>query len=145
MNEFSTEQQSTGISRRSMLKKGAQVTGAAVWTVPVIQMVSMTAAHADTPSAPSQTPPQENPPPTDSTPTKASSAVDAISGKKGVAPVAKAAPAAPNNSGALAFTGASIAPPIIGAAAALAIGTGLIIAGSGSSAERELPELPTSE
>ena len=128
-----------------MLKKGALVTGAAVWTVPVVQMVSMTAAHADTPSAPSQTPPQENPPPTDSTPTKGSSAVDAISGTKGAAPVAKAGPAASNGSGALASTGASIAPPIIGAAAALAIGTGLIITGSRSSAERESPERPTSE
>jgi hypothetical protein len=136
-----------------MLQKGALVTGAAVWTVPVVQMVSMTAAHADTPSAPPQTPPQDNPPPTNPTPTApttGSSGVDAINGTKGPdvvakTPVAKAAPAANKDSGALASTGASIGPPIVGAAAALAIGTGLVIAGSRKSAERESPETPTSE
>ena len=42
----------SGISRRSMLKRGALVGATAVWAVPAIQAVSMTPAHADTPSAP---------------------------------------------------------------------------------------------
>ena len=40
------------VTRRQALKRGAVVGGALVWTVPAIQAVSLTAAHADSPSAP---------------------------------------------------------------------------------------------
>src|SRR5438128_1821615 len=40
-----------GLSRRALLRRGAAV-GAAAWVVPLVQVVSMTPAHADTPSAP---------------------------------------------------------------------------------------------
>jgi hypothetical protein len=46
-----------GLSRRALLKRGAVVGAAAVWTVPVISAVSMTPAHADSPSAPVGPPP----------------------------------------------------------------------------------------
>lgn len=42
----------SGLSRRSMLKRGALVGGAALWTVPIIQVVTMSPAAADNPSAP---------------------------------------------------------------------------------------------
>lgn len=40
------------MSRRQALKRGAVVGGALVWTVPAVQAVSMTQAHADVASAP---------------------------------------------------------------------------------------------
>jgi hypothetical protein len=40
------------LSRRQALKRGAAVGGALVWTVPVVQAVSMTAGHAVSASAP---------------------------------------------------------------------------------------------
>ena len=40
-----------GLSRRDALKRGALVGGAVLWTVPAIQTITMTAAHAATPSA----------------------------------------------------------------------------------------------
>lgn len=46
---MSTEPQ--GVSRRAMLKSGAAV-GGLVWSVPLLQAVSMTPAHAATTSAP---------------------------------------------------------------------------------------------
>jgi len=46
-----TEQPSQ-IDRRTMLKRGAIIGGAVAWAVPVIQVVSMTPAHAATASAP---------------------------------------------------------------------------------------------
>jgi hypothetical protein len=42
-----------GLSRREVLKRGAIVGAATVWTVPLISAISMTPAHADTTSAPS--------------------------------------------------------------------------------------------
>lgn len=42
---------SDGMSRRDLLKKGAVVGVTAAWAVPVVQAVSMTPAHADSPSA----------------------------------------------------------------------------------------------
>jgi hypothetical protein len=56
---FATEGNRSGVTRRQALKRGAAVGAAAVWTVPAIQVVSLTAAHADSPSAP----PPHNPPP----------------------------------------------------------------------------------
>lgn len=55
---------SAGLSRRDLLKRGAVVGATAAWTVPLVQVVSMTPAHADSPSAP----PPENPPPVTSPP-----------------------------------------------------------------------------
>ena len=40
------------VSRRDALKRGAVIGGTLVWTVPVVQAVSMTAAHAESASAP---------------------------------------------------------------------------------------------
>jgi hypothetical protein len=54
---------STGLSRRDLLKRGAVVGATAVWTVPLVQVVSMTPAHADSPSAPPVNPPPVTPPP----------------------------------------------------------------------------------
>ncbi len=51
MNEI-TDAPPRGVSRRDLLKRGAIVGVAAAWTVPIIEVVSMTPAHADTPSAP---------------------------------------------------------------------------------------------
>ncbi len=44
--------ETSGINRRDLLKRGAVVGAAAAWTVPVLQIVSMTSAHADSPSSP---------------------------------------------------------------------------------------------
>lgn len=43
---------SSGISRRAALKRGVLAGGALVWTVPIVQAVSMTPAHAESASAP---------------------------------------------------------------------------------------------
>ena len=40
------------MTRRQALKRGAVVGGALAWTVPAVQAVSMTSAHADAASAP---------------------------------------------------------------------------------------------
>jgi hypothetical protein len=57
-----------GMSRRDLLRRGAVVGATAAWTVPLVQVVSMTPAHADSPSAPPVNPPPittpVNPPPT---------------------------------------------------------------------------------
>lgn len=58
-----TEGSRAGITRRQALKRGAAVGAIAAWTVPTIQVVSLTAAHADSPSAPPNNPPPDNPPP----------------------------------------------------------------------------------
>lgn len=51
MDEIRKDPGSAGLSRRDMLRRGAVVGAAAVWTVPLVQVVSMTAAHAESPSA----------------------------------------------------------------------------------------------
>lgn len=70
------ESQGTGFSRRQAIK-GVVGAGAVVWTVPAMQVISMTAAHADSPSVPGNpstppqnpsTPPQNSTPPTATTP-----------------------------------------------------------------------------
>jgi hypothetical protein len=40
------------LSRRDALKRGAVIVGALAWTAPAVQAVSMTAAHAESTSAP---------------------------------------------------------------------------------------------
>lgn len=50
--QHAPEASATSISRRAALKRGAVIGGTLVWTVPVVQAVSMTAAHAESASAP---------------------------------------------------------------------------------------------
>lgn len=57
---------SSGVSRRQMLKRGALTSAVLVWTVPVIEVVGLSPAHAETASAP---PPPHGQPPTVNPPT----------------------------------------------------------------------------
>jgi hypothetical protein len=52
MSSSNDHDSSLGVSRRTMLKRGATVGVATAWVVPIVQAVSMTPAHADTASAP---------------------------------------------------------------------------------------------
>jgi hypothetical protein len=45
------EQALDGVSRRTMLKRGAVAGAAIAWTVPLVSVISMTPAHAESPSA----------------------------------------------------------------------------------------------
>jgi hypothetical protein len=100
-----------GMNRRDLLKRGAIVGAAAVWTVPLVQVVSMTPAHADSTSAPKSAidPSRQSSGQSSGTLDSGHSVADA------------------GASGELAQTGTAV--PIVGAAAvgvaALAIGTGL--------------------
>jgi hypothetical protein len=143
-----------GATRRDFLKRSA-IVGGAVWAIPAVQMVSMSAAHADSPSAPSNpgtpsTPgnpavPPGNPvvppggPSTELPPT-------------GGAPIAQPAvlpatqPAVSPNTAVLGtqVQAAGATLPKTGAdfpvAATLALGAGLIVAGSAAVASsREQP------
>jgi hypothetical protein len=61
----------SGLSRRDLLKRGAVVGAGVVWITPLVQVVSLTPAHADSPSAPRVPPTQKpppNPPPTSAQP-----------------------------------------------------------------------------
>lgn len=91
-----------GVSRRSVLKRGAVLGAAAVWTVPVVQAVGMTSAHAESPSGTII----ENPP---------------------VPPVQPPA-TTPTGTTALPDTGARvpIAPVVAAGTAALAVGAGIV-------------------
>jgi hypothetical protein len=90
------------VSRRQALKRGAFVGGALVWTVPVVQAVSMTAAHAESASAP---PPRAR----------------QISGGGSSGGGSTVPPGTP---GQLSFTGTAV--PVTGAAV---LGAGLVAAG----------------
>lgn len=48
--EVSTQQWPQGISRREALKRGVVLGGAALWTVPAVQVLSITEAAAQQPS-----------------------------------------------------------------------------------------------
>ncbi len=48
-----------GITRREALKRGALVGGAVAWSIPAIQLIAMTSAHAERPSG--STPPAKPP------------------------------------------------------------------------------------
>ena len=39
-----------GLNRRQLLKRGAAVGGTLVWAVPALEVISMTSAHASSPS-----------------------------------------------------------------------------------------------
>jgi hypothetical protein len=56
------------VTRRDALKRGAVVGGALAWTVPAIQVISLTAARAESPSAPPVRQPPAADPPVDGVP-----------------------------------------------------------------------------
>jgi len=128
----------TGVSRRDLLKKGAVVGVTAAWTIPLVQVVSMTPAHADSPSAPPG-PPTNNPPeppgstipvqPTDATSTattqgSAPSSSEAI-GTQSSKPQQSSAPQG-SATAQLPFTGSNTLPALGVGAAAVALGVGAI-------------------
>jgi hypothetical protein len=121
MNEGREVDEPNGVSRRDVLRRGAIVGAAAVWTVPLVQVVSMTAAHADSPSAPV---------------TRTTTGVEAASDTRpnsvnatGTQPASGGTPSGGTASGSLPFTGNDV--PVIGTiagVAALAVGAGLVAA-----------------
>lgn len=145
-----------GLSRRQMLKRGAVVGATAAWTVPLIQVVSMTPAHADTPSSPVVPPakppvvPPVTPPPTapsthpsssqhtsappDDAPTTHTTTTPAnqhsAASAPAAAPVAKPAADVPAASGQLASTGGAlpVGPTLGVAGAAVAAGVAALAA-----------------
>src|SRR5262249_7456524 len=143
-----------GISRRDLLRRGAVVGATAAWTVPLVQVVSMTPAHADSPSAPPVNPPPittpvnpppattpVSPPPTNPPHTTATSAPATHSAphqpssghhsSAAAAPVAAAGGSGPDaDTSALASTGVTfpVAPTVGVGAAAIALGAGALTA-----------------
>ena len=122
MNEDSRALPPWQPTRRDLLRRGALISGAAVWTIPVIQVVSMTAAHADTPSAAA-------PPPTTAidaatasapVPVPAGGATNGSNGSKGQA----------SATGALPGTGPTVpaVPAVVVGTAAVALGAGIVAA-----------------
>lgn len=138
---------SAGLSRRDLLKRGAVVGAAAAWTVPLVQVVSMTPAHADSPSAPPVNPPPVNPPPVNPPPANpplvkthppvvpppaahhAAAPQHPAAARHAAVPVGSSAPRAGGGS-TLASTGVSypVAPTVGAGAAAIALGTGALAA-----------------
>jgi hypothetical protein len=125
----------TGVSRRDLLKKGAVVGVTAAWTIPLVQVVSMTPAHADSPSAPPG-PPTNNPPqPPGSTipvqPTDATSTATTPNSSAAIG-TGSSKPQSNNPQGATAaqlpFTGSNPLPALGVGAAAVALGVGAIAA-----------------
>ncbi|MBI1758400.1 MAG: hypothetical protein HYR62_04135 [Actinobacteria bacterium] len=104
----------TGVTRRAALKRGAIVGGALVWTVPVVQAISLTSAHAEAASAPPSTGGNPGTPPVGEQP-----------------PGQRAGSTPAGASGTLAYTGPTV--PIVPAVAAAA---GLIAAGVAAQAAR---------
>lgn len=140
----------TGVSRRDLLKKGAVVGVTAAWTIPLVQVVSMTPAHADSPSAPPG-PPTNNPPqppgstipvqPTDATSTASSGSApssEAI-GTKSSKPQQSSAPQGAT-AAQLPFTGSNPLPALGVGAAAVALGVGAIAASQLVRDKNEQPE-----
>ena len=119
----------SGVSRRDLLKKGAVVGVTAAWTIPLVQVVSMTPAHADSPSAP-PTQPTNNPPlPTGATiPVTPPGAAPATVGR-----------------GGLASTGSNTLPAVGIGAAAVALGVGALAASQLSRPKPEQPITDTAE
>jgi len=127
-----------GIGRRDLLKRGALVGAAAAWTVPIVQVVSMTPAHADSPSAPPVQPPPVQttavPPPDNHPPIVATIPPRQPHDSKAPHVAAAAArPAGTSSSAAgdaLANTGTTtpVGPTVGIGAAAIAIGAGALTA-----------------
>jgi len=103
-------------SRRQALK-GIVGAGAVLWSVPTLQVITMTAAHADSPSVPS--PPAEQPPSDVTPPTVAGTEAPRS------APVVAGTQAAAGTS--LPATGASESTVVAGLAGTAAIGLGAAI------------------
>ncbi|MGI8665369.1 MAG: twin-arginine translocation signal domain-containing protein [Jatrophihabitans sp.] len=122
---------STGVSRRDLLKRGAVVGAAAAWTIPLVQVVSMTPAHADSPSAPPAGPPTNNPPPPPIT-TVPVKQTEPGSGNDGSSTSKSDTTVVAGNSNtakpSLAFTGSNTMPAVGIGAAAVALGVGAIAA-----------------
>jgi hypothetical protein len=148
-----TDSDRPGLTRRQALKRGAVVGAAAVWTVPAIQAVSLTSAHADSPSAPPpHNPPPHNPPanppptghtpkppthpthPAHPTPTK-SGTTPAGSVPAGSIPGGGAVPVAKTSTGTLANTGLDL--PLV---PSVAVAAGMIATGIAAQAARSRPE-----
>ena len=96
---------SNSVSRRNVLRGGAAV-GGLVWTVPLVQAVSMTPAHAATSSAPASVQGIK----AGSTTVAGSSSVSSVSGS------------------ALPRTGADLGPVVAVGAGALAAGAAAVVA-----------------
>jgi hypothetical protein len=136
---------STGLSRRSMLKRGAVVGVAAAWSVPLVSAISMTSAHADSASSPGlppgggggQTiPSTPTPAPTTSSSSAPTTATTTPSSGTHATTDANSA-----DSGALAFTGVDmpIGPTIAAGAAAIAVGAGILAASRATKSEDGSP------
>jgi hypothetical protein len=110
----------SGLSRRDLLRRGAKVGAVAVWTIPIIQVVSMTPAHAESASQPSS---ENNPPPLPPPGGGTSPTVKTQTGG-----VLATGPVSVTNSPPLAFTGSSTGPAALVGAGALAVGAGLVAA-----------------
>lgn len=129
MTQFDSSAVPVGVSRRDLLKRGAVVGVAAAWTIPLVQVVSMTPAHADSPSAPPVQPPPENPPPVVEVPPSSPT-----HSKTPHAPAASTPTTSSSGSsqtgGQLASTGTTtpVAPAIGIGAAAVALGAGALTA-----------------
>lgn len=111
VDEAQSVREADGVSRRDAIKRGLVVGGAVAWTVPTIQALGMSAAHADEPSTTTVKPPREAPrghvPPA------------------AVTPGQSAGPATEPDT--LAKTGSDIPVAGIAATAAGAIGAGAVI------------------
>jgi hypothetical protein len=122
----------SGYSRRDLLKRGAVVGAAAVWTIPLIEAVSMTPAHAESPSSPSGGGGgQVTPPPSGGVAPETITTAPAATPAAGGAEPAEAA-------GSLAFTGVDVpVPTAIGTATvAIALGVGALAAGAAYNKQR---------
>lgn len=131
MTQFDSSAVPVGVSRRNLLKRGAVVGVAAAWTIPLVQVVSMTPAHADSPSAPPVTPPPNNPPPLTSSPPPSHPSHHVESKTPHAPATATATPAAPAphaGGGALASTGTTtpVGPAVGIGTAAIALGAGAL-------------------
>jgi LPXTG-motif cell wall-anchored protein len=101
-----------GIDRRALLKRGAVIGATAAWTIPIVQAISVTPAHADTTSAP---------------PTKTADVPPVQGGLRPSSTTrSSGGPTAIKNDGALASTGEQAVAGVAIGAAALAVGAGLV-------------------
>lgn len=116
----------SAINRRDMLRRGALVGGALVWTVPVVQSLSLTPAHAESPSAPGNPGNPGNP----NVPAGPGNPPQAGAPQAG-SPQGSAAQA---TAGGLAETGAGV--PVLGA---VAIGAAAVAAGAAAIAITRRP------
>jgi hypothetical protein len=125
----------SGITRRDMLKRGAVAGTAVLWAVPVVQVIGMTASHAETASGGGgggggggTTPPPGNPtPPTNVLPTEFTQTTPTPTPTptvQGVEFQQPPPPAVNPPTATLPFTGAAV--PVTGA---VALGAGLVATG----------------